>query len=216
MTMELDEMKLAWQALETRLKQQQALNVQIFRDNRLDRMRSGLRPLVWGQAIQLVFGLLFAVMAGVFWTTHAHVTHLLVCGLLVHAYGLLLIVFAVRALYLIRCLDYSTPVLAIQRRLADLRAWRVHVEAPVNAVLGCFIWIPVLWMNLAWYGIDLWSPKFMRWAVSSSLVGLAAVGLVVWLMRRAGLAHKIEENSAGRSVLNAEAVLDEIARFEHE
>jgi hypothetical protein len=216
MTMELDEMKLAWQTLAHRLEQQQALNVQVFRDNRMDKTRRGLRPLVWGQAIQLAIGLLLAGVAGVFWTTHAHVTHLLVCGLLVHAYGLLLIVFAVRVLYLIQRLDYSTPVLAIQRQLAHLRAWRVHVEAPVNAVLGCFIWIPVLWMNLAWYGIDLWSPKFMLWAVSSSLVGLIAVVLMVWLMRRAGLARKIEDNSAGRSVRNAEAALAEIARFERE
>lgn len=214
--MELDEMKLAWQALDHRLEQQHALNVQIFRDNRLDKMRNGLRPLVWGQAVQLAIGLLFAGVAGAFWTTHAHVTHLLVCGLLVHAYGMLLIVFAVRVLYLIQRLDYSAPVLAIQRQLADLRAWRVRVEAPVNAALGCFIWIPVLWMNIAWYGIDLWSPKFMLWAVSSSLIGLIAVVLVIWLMRCAGLARKIEDNSAGRSVQKAEAVLNEIIRFEHE
>lgn len=214
--MELDEMKLAWQALDQRLERQHALSLQLFRDSRLDKMRSGLRPLVWGQAIQLVVGLLLAGVAGAFWTTHVHVTHLLVCGLLVHAYGVLLVVFAVRVLYLVQRLDYSTPVLAIQRQLADLRAWRVHVEAPVNALLGCFVWIPVLWMNLAWYGIDLWSPKFMLWAVSSSLVGLIAVVLVVWLMRRAGLARKIEDNAAGRSVQNAEAVLDEIARFERE
>lgn len=214
--MELDEMKLAWSALEHRLERQQALNVRIFRENRLDKMRRGLRPLVWGQAIQLVIGLLLAGFAGAFWMTHAHVAHLLVCGLLVHAYGWLLIAFAVRVLYLIRRLDYSTPVLAIQRQLADLRAWRVRVEAPVNAVLGCFIWIPVLWMNLAWYGIDLWSPRFMLWALSSSLAGLAAVVLVVWSMRRMGLARKIEDNSAGRSVQNAEWVLEEIACFERE
>lgn len=214
--MELDDMKLAWQTLEHRLERQQALNVQIFRQSRLDKVRGGLRPLVWGQVIQLVFGLLFAGMAGAFWTTHAHVTHLLVCGLLVHAYGLLLIIFAVRVLYLLRRLDYSAPVLAIQRQLADLRAWRVRVEAPVNTVLGCFIWIPVLWMNLAWYGIDLWSPGFMLWAMSSSLVGLVAVALVVWLMRRVGMARRIEDSSAGRSVQKAEAALEEIASFERE
>jgi hypothetical protein len=56
----------------------------------------------------------------------------------------------------------------------------------------------------------------MLWAASSSLVGLIAVALVVWLMRRAGLAHKIADNSAGRSVQKAEAALEEIASFERE
>lgn len=214
--MELDEMKLAWQALDQRLVQQHALNFQLLRDGKLDKARHGLRPLVWGQAIQLAIGVLIAFWAVAFWTTRWHVVHLLVCGVLVQAYGLLLIVFAARVLYLVQCIDYAAPVLVIQRQLADLRAWRVRVESPVNALLGCFIWIPVLWMNLAWYGIDLWSPGFMLWALSSSLVGLAAVILVLWLMRRAGMARRIEDNAAGRSVQKAEAMLADIARFAQE
>ena len=71
-------------------------------------------------------------------------------------------------------------------------------------------------MNLAWYGIDLWSPRFMSWAVSSALVGLGGCVLVVWLMRRAGMGRKLEDSAAGRSVQRAEAALAEIARFEQE
>lgn len=214
--MELDEMKLAWQTLDHRLEQQHALNFQLLRDGKLDKARRGLRPLVWGQAIQLTIGVLITFWAGAFWATHWHVMHLLICGLLVHLYGILLIVFAARVLYLIQRMDYAAPVLVIQRQLADLRSWRVRVEAPVFGVLGCFIWIPVTWMSLAWYGIDLWSLRFMLWAIASSLVGLAAVVLVVWLMRRAGMARKIEDSAAGRSLQKAEAMLVDIARFEQE
>lgn len=214
--MELDEMKLAWQALGNQLERQQALNMQLFHDSRLDKLRRGLRPLVWGQVLQLAFGVMFAVVAAVFWVGHRHAVDLLVCGLLVHAYGLLLIVMAVRVLHLVSRIDYASPVLAIQRQVADLRAWRVRVESPINAVVGCFIWIPVLWMNLAWYGIDLWSPRFMSWAVSSALVGLGGCVLVVWLMRRAGMGRKLEDSAAGLSVQRAEAALAEIARFEQE
>jgi hypothetical protein len=216
MTMELDEMKLAWQALGRQMERQQALNVRLFRDSRMDRLRHGLRPLLWGQVLQLVLGVLFAVVSAMFWVEHRDVEHLVVCGLLVHAYGVLLIVFAARVLYLLHRIDHAAPVVTIQHRLADLRAWRVRVEAPVNTVLGCFIWIPVLWMNLAWYGVDLWSRGFMSWALTSSLVGLAACALVVWLMCRAGMARKVEDNAAGRSVQRAEAMLEEIARFEQE
>jgi hypothetical protein len=138
----------------------------------------------------------------------------LVCGLLVHAFGLLLIVFSVRILYLIQRIDYATPVVGIQRDIARLRAFRVRVEAPVNAVLGCFIWIPVLWMNLAWYGIDLWSPGFLWWAFACSVVGLAAVAIVVWTMRRMGYGRKLDDLSAGRSVWRAQGALEEISRFE--
>ncbi|WP_426663408.1 hypothetical protein [Rhodanobacter aciditrophus] len=214
--MELDEMKLAWQALGRQLERQNALNQQLFRDSRMGKLRRGLRPLIWGQALQMTIGVLLVVVAAAFWAGHRDVARLVVCGLLVHAYGLLLIAFAARVLYLVQRIDPAAPVVAIQRQLADLRAWRVRVEAPVNLVLGCFVWIPVLWMNLAWYGVDLWSPGFMSWAVSSGLAGLAACMLVVWLMRRAGLARRVEDSSAGRSVQKAEAVLEEIARFERE
>lgn len=214
--MQLDEMKLAWQALDRRLDKQYALNLQLFHDGRMDKLRRGLRPLVWGQAIQMLLGLLLVGMAAAFWTTHWRVVHLLVCALLVHLYGLLLIAFAARNLYLIQRIDHAAPVLLIQRQLAALRAWRVGVEAPVSAILGCFVWIPVLWMNLAWYGFDLWSRTFVYWSIFSSLVGVAIVVLVVWLMRRAGMARRIEDNAAGHSVRKAEAVLDEISRFEQE
>lgn len=214
MSVELDEMKLAWQALNHRFERQHALSLQLFRDGRLDRMRRGLQPLVWAQAVQMLLGLLLAGLAVAFWTSHGRVTHLFFCGLLVHLYGVLLIASAARNLYLIQRIDYATPVLLIQRQLADLRAWRVRVEAPMNAILGCFVWIPVTWMNLAWFGIDLWSRPFIYWSISSSLVGLAFVFLVVWLMRRAGMARKMEDRAAGRGLQKAEAVLDEISRFE--
>ena len=214
--MELDEMKLAWQALDHRLEKQHALSLQLFRDGRLEKLRRGLRPLVWGQAIQLLIGLLLIVWAVTFWSTHREPMHLAFCASLVLFYGLVLIIFAVRNLYLIHRVDYAAPVMVIQRQLAELRAWRVRVEAPVNAILGCFVWIPVTWMNLEWYGIDLWSRSFFYWSISSSFVGVVVVVAVVWLMRRAGMAKQIEDNAAGRGLQKAEAVLDEIARFEQE
>ena len=212
--MELDDMKLAWQRLDHKLERQQALGRQLFRESRLGRLRRGLMPLFFGQAVQVAFGILFSGWAAAFWIPRMQVTHLLVCGLLVQAYGLMLILLGARVLYLLLQVDYSAPVVAIQRRLAELRAWRVRVEAPINAVVGCFVWIPVLGMNLAWYGIDLWSPWSAALALTSGLVGLALLGLTVWWLRRAGLAGKLEDHAAGSSVQRAEAALEEINRFE--
>ncbi len=41
-----------------RLEQQHALNLQLFRDGRMDKLKRGLRPLAWGQAIQMLIGVL--------------------------------------------------------------------------------------------------------------------------------------------------------------
>ncbi|HEV2623403.1 MAG TPA: hypothetical protein VGU65_15135 [Frateuria sp.] len=215
--MELEEMKQAWQALDRRLVQQQALNWRTWRDGQADRLRRGLRPLVWGQMAQIALGVLVAVLAGSFWVARLHVTHLLVCGVLLHLYGLALIGFAARTLYLIHHIDHAAPVLAIQRQLAELRAWRVRVEGPFNAVAGCFVWILVLWVNLAWYGLDIWAGgRSMAWMALSAGVGLAGVGLVVWVMRATGRGRRLEDHAAGKSLQKAEALLAEIERFQQE
>jgi hypothetical protein len=217
MSMELDDFRQAWQELDRRLEQQRALNARLFVESRVDRLRHGLRPLVWGQVAQVALGLLVAVLAGAFWATRLDVPHLLVCGVLLHLYGLALIAFAARRLYLIHGIDRAAPVLAIQHRLARLRAWRVRVEGPFNAVAGCFVWILVLWANLAWYGIDLWAGgRSLAWMSLCAGAGLVVVGLVVWGMRRAGHGRTLEDRAAGRSVQNAEAVLAEIERFQQE
>lgn len=215
--MELDDFKQAWQGLDRRLERQRALNAQLFVESRLDKLRHGLRPLVWGQVAQIALGLLVAVLAGAFWVARLHVLHLLVCGVLLHLYGLLLIGFAARNLYLIQGIDPGAPVLAIQRRLAELRAWRVRIEGPVNAVAGCFVWILVLWANLAWYGVDLWAGgRSIPWMLLSAGAGLAGVGAVFWVMRRTGHGRKLEDHAAGRSLHKAEAMLAEIERFQRE
>lgn len=215
--MELDDFKQAWQGLDRRLERQRALNAQLFVESRLDKLRHGLRPLVWGQVAQIALGLLVAVLAGAFWVARLHVLHLLVCGVLLHLYGLLLIGFAARNLYLIQGIDPGAPVLAIQRRLAELRAWRVRIEGPVNAVAGCFVWILVLWANLAWYGVDLWAGgRSIPWMLLSAGAGLAGVGAVFWVMRRTGHGRKLEDHATGRSVQKAEAMLAEIERFQRE
>lgn len=214
--MELEEMKLAWETLGARLERQQTLALQLFRDSRLDKLRRGLRPLVFGQALQLAIGVALSVWGAALWTSHLRQLDALVCGLVAQAYGVLLIVFAARNLYLKQRIDYAAPVLDIQRRLAELRAFRVRVEAPVNLAVCCFLWIPPTWVGLAAVGFDVPVRVFMYWAIGSSLAGLATLLLIVWTMRWLGYARKIEDNSAGRSIVQAQAALDEIARFERE
>ena len=55
--MELDDFKLAWKELDRKLDRQYALDLLRFREERGKRMKSGLRPLVWGQALQMLFGI---------------------------------------------------------------------------------------------------------------------------------------------------------------
>jgi hypothetical protein len=217
---ELDDLKLVWQNLNRNLERQHALTLHQFKESKLARFRSGFRPLVIGQVIQVICGAWLAAVSARFWVNHLGMPHLMVYGILLHVYGVMLIVFAVRDLVLIHEIDYGAPVIAIQKQIARLRAW--HQRAGIwFAVAGCFIWMPLMLIIFQGMGVDVWMTKrdVVYWFFFSGFVCLALTYGLVWWSRRPGqarLANYLRESSAGRSVNRAQAMLEEIERFERE
>ncbi len=217
---ELDDLKATWQTLNRNLERQHTLALLQFRESKHNRLRAGFRPLVAGQIIQIICGALLSLISGNFWVNHLGVLHLMVYGISVHAYGLMLILFAARDLYLIKRLDYAAPVLTLQKQLADLRAW--HMQAGLwFGVAGCFVWIPLLLMIFKGLGADVWvhNPDVVGWLLFSGVICLGIMaGIIVW-SRRPGkeqFASSLANSSAGRAVKRAEALLAEIESFERE
>jgi hypothetical protein len=217
--MELDDMKASWTLINQRLEQQQVLNLQIFKDNKLDRAKRALRPLKWGQILQIAAGGYFMLQWGPYWVAHRDATHLMICGLTMHAYGLMLVLTAARNLYLQSRLDYGVPVLEIQRRVAALRSWRLR-EALLYGVTGCLIWVPFLLLLFASVGVDVWrnAPGVVWWNLVASAACLVLLYGFVRFSRLPGrerLGAWLDDTVVGRSVRNTQALVEEIARFEH-
>lgn len=218
--MELDELKQAWQTLDRRLESRQALDDWMFLDLRAGRVRRSLRPLLWGQSALIVLGIAIALWGIGFWSTHVGIWQAMACGIAMQVFGTLSIIFPARVFAMARGIDPAAPVVEIQRRIAALRCWRVRVEAPVFAGLGSVIWIPALLM-LAQYGMDrtgedVWAQVDGRWLWSSLLGSPLAVGVAYGLLRRLGLRRVLEDSLAGRTLTRAQAMLEELGRFERE
>ena len=216
--MELDEMKAAWQTLNQRLETQTALNLHLFKEGKLDRMRRGLRPLVWGQSIQIVAGAALALLGGGFWPEHLDTPHLWIAGALVHLSGISMIALGVWMLAMISRIDYGAPLVAIQRRLALLR--RVYVRGGLFVGLQWwFMWIPLAMVLIGDAGVDLYqhAPSVI-WIGGAVGIGgvLATWGFLRWSRTRPQFAQRLEEHAAGRGLVDAQRFLDEIARFEQE
>jgi hypothetical protein len=221
MNVELDEMKNAWLLLDRRLERQEALNLHAFREGRLDRLRKSLQPLQAGQIVQLVIGGLMALLFAPFWVEHLDTPHLVAVGVSLHVYALMFIVLGARDLYLIRRIDYSAPVVDIQRRLAGLRAWRIRV-APIFGAVGCLIWVPfMLWLFEVLFGVDVYAsnPGVVYVLIAS---GLGCLGLFLLFLhwarqpRRERIAKYLEDSAAGRSIARAQRFLDEVTAFARE
>ena len=219
--MELDELKSAWQILDRRMDQQYALNLDIHRQGKTDRARSSLRPLFWGQIVQIFFGVVLVAMGVSFWSTHREVTHLLVVGISIHVYGVLCIIAAGLTLAMIRRVDYAAPVVAIQKQLAQLRRFYV-ISGLVLGLSWWWLWVPVVMLLAQTYlGADLYLriPEFVWWNLAAGTVGaFASWWFIGWARhpRRPRLAKAVDDSLTGSSLQRAQKVLDEIKRFERD
>lgn len=218
--MELDDFKSAWQSLDRRLQLEGALKLHELRERRLNRARGSLYPLFWGQVAQILSGIPFILLASLLWMSQPAHASSIVAGILVHAYGVVLIVAAGLVLGALRKVDYAAPVLDIQKKL--LRVRMLYIRSGMVAGLPWwFLWISILQVLAGLDDVDLLTK-------APSLVwigyGIGAVGLLVtwwfhrWARRpeRAGFGRKMDDSLSGGSLRKALAQLDELQRFERD
>lgn len=221
--MDLDEMKEAWACMDLRQDGMEALLRRDFRDRRMEKLRSTMRwSLLW-QAVEISCWLVFVVFVATFWVAHRHVTHLLVIGLLLHVYGVIGIWSGVTQLFLLsRIYLFDAPVLVLQRRLAQLRRFRM-VSTLALGLPWWFLWLLVPLVVLTWSsGVDMFAGA-SGWIWANMVVGAVGIGFSLWLARRLAARpvrspwlQRLIDDMSGCSLVYASRQLDEIAHFERE
>ncbi|MDN5782244.1 MAG: hypothetical protein L0H23_09550 [Luteimonas sp.] len=220
-TMELDELKAAWQSLDRQLQQQKRINLELLTETRMRGAKAGLR---WLQALavgQAVIGLVVTVFCARFWTSHMDAPALLLSGIVMHAYGVAMIITGVVEMLLLVRIDYAAQVVTLQKYMALLRQWRIRTRRWLG-LAQWLLWIPTTLVMLEYLiGFDLWahSPATVGWFLAVGIAGLlATLWLMYWspraLRRRVG--NYLDDNSAGALLKRAQASLDEIVSFERE
>lgn len=215
--MDLDELKRTWQQIDRRLERQHALSLARFQEGRMRRMQSGLRPLFWGQLVQIVAGIACMVAAARVWHLHWDVLHLRVAGLFVHVYGLAAILCGERILTLMGRIDPAAPVVAIQGQIAELRRWYVW-SGNALGLPWWFLWLPVFMVLATLAGVDVYAraPRLLVYCVAIGVVGLGIMLGLDLLARRPGwhrLARYHEASTVAASLRRAQAAIDEVRRF---
>ncbi len=220
--MELDDLKKAWQKTELHLEASDALNLQMLERNSMDRSRAALHRFGWAQSAELAFWFAMVVIAAPFWVAHRDVTHFLIAGIVLHAYGVAAICIGVMQLLMIARVDYAAPVANIQERIAELR----RLRARSTILLGLpwwLLWVPVSIVGAKWlFGLDIYAPA-PGWVFSSLLVGVAGMACTVWFARRyigrlssPALARRYLDDLSGCNLNRAQQHVDEIRRFMRE
>lgn len=223
--MELDQLKSTWQSLDRRLAQHNRIQLQLLRDGKLEKIRSSLHPLFRGQVAQILFGLPFILLAALLWHQAGRLpsplpASTLAAGILVQAYGIAVVVLAGCTLGMIRSIDYSAPVLEIQKQLAGLRRFYI-LNGMISGLCWWFLWVPLLMVLTGLGGVELLAREpLLVW--SGLGVGAAGLAATAWFHRwsrsprRPRLARAVENSVTGGSLRRARQFIDELERFEQE
>jgi hypothetical protein len=219
--MELDELKAAWRAVDSRIEADQALNAMIFRELMLERTRSALRPLQWLLWTKLALAVGAAGLLGAFLADHWHVARFAVPAIVLDVMAVLAIGSAVAQLRLLSSVDYAQPVVTIQNVLTELALRRVR-EMRWEWLLMLPLWTPLaIVVAQGIFGLDLYSWFGTRWITANVVFGFACAPFMVWLARRLdagreGIVGGLLDDIAGRRMADAMGRLHEVAAFESE
>jgi len=218
--MEIDDLKSTWQALDRQLQLDNTLKLHDLRERKLDKTRRSLRPLFWGQIVQMLFGVAFILLAALLWMSKPEHASSIVAGILVQAYGIVTVIAGGVVLGHISKIDYAQPVVGIQKQL--LRARTLYIRSGIVAGLPWwFLWVAIL-QTLAGLGdVDLMTqaPALLVIGYGIGVVGLLGTWWFHRWARRSGraeLGKKMDDSLSGGSLRKALAQLDELQRFERE
>lgn len=215
--MELDDFKSAWQSLDARLARQEQLQLAWLRDRKTHQARRNLRWLHVGMLLQMLLGLGLILLGVGCWTHNLHTPGLLATGIALHAFGILHIVFGGLVTGLAAGLDYSAPVLRIQKRLRLL----LRVQTLNSNLCGAPWW--VLWV-LVVIGFAGLSPTHVAgptplWIWISLGIGiLGTLATWLWAAKAArkpdSLYARLDDGTDG--IRRSLRLFDEIDMVEHD
>jgi hypothetical protein len=218
--MELDELKTSWQRLDRRVNELTAINRKLLTETISRKARWRLAPVLIGAVLNIAIGAWFALAWGGFWTAHLDKPAVAIAGIALHLASIGLIVIGVVRLSLVLHIDYTQPVVTIQRALARLQEFEAR---SFHAVwFACWVLVPaaLVAIVMGFAGINLWE-RASGYLLANFVVclagGLAPPLLHYWARRHSGkVAARIDAFLLSHSIARAKAAIDEIDQFARE
>lgn len=224
--MDLDELRAEWakrdQALQQSLKLGTALVREALVDSRLEKLR-GPRAL---SLVELLIYVSFVIGFGAFLAANWGRWEFFIPALFLDAWTIAMGAITIAERARLREVDFSAPVLEIQKRLAALQGERARLFQWAFLTGQVLWWIPFM-IVLFWglFHIDLYrlSPFMPVFIESNIVIGLVLIP-VLWRIARligpwlakSSAARSVLDSVTGRDLAEARAIAARLARFETE
>lgn len=221
--MELDELKNHWADQDRKLDQVIGLNAQFLRESRMRKTGSGLKWAFRGILFEQLASIPAIVLLGVFISNHYSEPRYLVPAVVLDLFAILSVASCGYQLGTLHDIDYSQPVVAIQKKLEKVRVLRL-ATTKWALLLGPVLWIPLTIVALRGVlGVDGYALFPGDWLAVNLIAGAAISAVLYGLsrrfayrMERSPLVRRLMNDIAGRSLSRAVAFLDGISSFERE
>lgn len=182
--MELEDLKRSWEENDRKLDANIRLNTRLLHESVLDKAETALRRLSRLLALELLLNLGVTIALGSFLAEHAAQARFLLPAAALDLCAIALIIAGIRQLAAIAKVDYSAPVVAIQKRLESLRVERLRA-AKWTLLLAPLLWTPLLVVSLEGVlGVDAYAIFGAGWLAANLLFGLLVIALAVGISRR--------------------------------
>lgn len=183
-----------------------AARLLLSRRELMDRVRNSLRPLRSGQIIQILIGVALIILGALCWTQNTGVRHRLICGIILHVYGVIVIGAGAHVCTRIGRMDYSKPVKQVREMLDRVRK-AYSIAGPVIGFPWWGMWIPVC------VAIGFDAVLYTLWF--SLTIGILGFAISMWLYLRllktnASSTQKWRKSIVGESLSRAHMTLEEI------
>jgi len=219
--MELDDLKQRWEDQDRKLDAALRLNTRLLQASVLGKAETSLRGLSRLLWFELLTGLLAVVFLGSFLVNHVSEPRFLIPAAVLHLCFIGLLIASGRQLVALKAVDYSEPIVVIQRRLETLRAERIRTVT-LTLVCAPLLWTPLMIVALKWlFGVDVYAAIGASYLIANLLFGLLLIALAVSISKRYGarmerspLVQSLMRDLAGKSLASAAAFVSSIADFE--
>ncbi|MFK7766892.1 MAG: serine/threonine protein kinase [Mariniblastus sp.] len=191
-------------------QQETAARLLLSRRELLDRVKASLRFLRNGQIIQIFVGVALILIGAMCWTQNIGIVHRVVCGVVLHVYGVGVIAAAAHVCTRIGRMDYSQPVSKVREMLDRVRKAYL-ITGPVIGFPWWLMWLPLA----VAIGFDAVLHPNCLWV--SLATGIPGLVISLWLYLRVlnsnkASAKKWQKEFAGDGISRAYQILEEIER----
>lgn len=224
--MNMDRLRKAWHAQDSTLETHLKVNDRKLRELLVAEHGKDLHRKGWLASLEMIVWLPCVFIITLFNAAHWGWWEFLIPGLLLQVWITFIPFLSIRQRAELRAVDFSQPVLTLQREIERLKMRRM-VTLKWAFLIGQVIWyVPflivffkgVFGVNL--YAMPNWKDSFMWANIAGGLLFIPiAVLLSHWLGPRLNASPKFRaftDNLAGKDMLAAKAFLERMRQFEQE